>query len=371
MIYLDYAATTPISEVALNTYVDTAHHIFANSKSLHSAGIMAADLLELCRKKMATYVNGQHEGIIFTSGGTEANRLAIDILLASAPHHKRHIISTEIEHASIKNHLFQLRESGYTVDFLPVDDTGHLSLSQLKKAITTHTVLATIQYVNSEIGTVQPLKEVGSLLKAHHILFHSDCVQAFGKIPIDIDALNLDSLSVSSHKIYGPKGVGLCYVTPQMNRISPLPGTTHEFGFRPGTVDLPAIAAFTTASTHQLTVMTDEYAQLLQLKQDFFKKLAPFSHLVGSLETGLPHILGIILPGVEGHLTVQRCNEHNIMIATGSACSSGSQTGSHVIKALGRSPDEIKQFVRFSFGNQTTKQQLDTVAHLLKTMMAT
>jgi len=366
MIYLDYAATTQMSEEALQTYIETSRYVFGNSQSLHPLGLTASSLLDTCRQKLASSLNGEKEGIIFTSGATEANALAIKTLLTSCKKVGNHLISTSIEHASVKNYLNYLATKGYEITFLPVDSNGKISLSQLNKAIKPHTILATIQCTNSEVGTIQPLKEIGALLRRKGILFHSDCAQGYGKIPIDIKELQIDSLSISSHKIYGPKGVGLCYINPKINRIPTIKGTTHEFGLRGGTIDLPAVAAFTTASEQRIKVMEKEYDCLLKLKTYFTTELGSFAQVIGDVNQTLPHIIGITISNIEGQYTLLACSRQNIMIGTGSACKVEFQEPSPVLMAIGKSSEEAKTFVRLSLGKDTTKEHLTKTLDVIK-----
>lgn len=242
MIYLDYAATTPMSAEALQTYTKAASQYFGNEQSLHDIGGTVSSLLQVCRKTFAEMIGGKEQGIFFTSGGSESNYLAIQSLLNAQ--NKKHIITTPMEHASIRSYFQSLQSKGYTITEIPVDKNGLIRLIDLEEAITEDTVLASIQHGNSEIGTVQNIAEIGALLKKYNVLFHSDCVQTFGKLPIHVFEMGIDSLSVSAHKIYGPKGVGACYINPQVRWTQIFPGTSHEKGFRPGTVNVPGIAAF-------------------------------------------------------------------------------------------------------------------------------
>ncbi|KEK26361.1 IscS subfamily cysteine desulfurase [Bacillus gaemokensis] len=369
MIYLDYAATTPMSKEAIETYTKAAENYFGNEQSLHDIGGTASSLLQVCRESFAQMIGGKEQGVFFTSGGSESNYLAIQSLLNTKS--GKHILTTPMEHASIRSYFQSLQKQGYTITEIPVDAYGLINLEALETAITDDTVLASIQHGNSEIGTVQPISKIGSLLKKHHILFHTDCVQTFGKLPIDVIAMQIDSLSISAHKIYGPKGVGACYINPQIRWGQVFPGTSHEKGFRPGTVNVPGIASFLTAAEHILDDCEEETARFEQLRSYFLEQLQalPFEIQVEGHSTAcLPHIIGVTIKRIEGQYTMLECNRHGIAISTGSACQVGKQEPSKTMLAIGKTYEEAKQYVRFSFGRHTTKEQIDTTIHALHTI---
>ncbi|PEP08326.1 cysteine desulfurase [Bacillus wiedmannii] len=369
MIYLDYAATTPMSEEALHTYMKAASQYFGNEQSLHDIGGTASSLLQVCRKTFAEMIGGKEQGAFFTSGGSESNYLAIQSLLNAR--NKKHIITTPMEHASIRSYFQSLQSEGYTITEIPVDEGGLIHLDDLETAITENTVLASIQHGNSEIGTVQNITEIGALLKKYNVLFHSDCVQTFGKLPINVFDMGIDSLSVSAHKIYGPKGVGACYINPQVRWAQIFPGTSHEKGFRPGTVNVPGIASFLTAAENILKNQQEESLRFKELRSYFLRHLQALPleiQVEGHSTSCLPHIVGVTIKGIEGQYTMLECNRHGIAISTGSACQVGKQEPSKTMLAIGKTYEEAKQYVRFSFGQQTTKDQIDTTIHALHTI---
>ena len=369
MIYLDYAATTPMSEEALHTYMKAASQYFGNEQSLHDIGGPASSLLQVCRKTFAEMIGGKEQGAFFTSGGSESNYLAIQSLLNAR--NKKHIITTPMEHASIRNYFQSLQSEGYTITEIPVDEDGLIHLEDLETAITENTVLASIQHGNSEIGTVQNITEIGALLKKYNVLFHSDCVQTFGKLPINVFEMGIDSLSVSAHKIYGPKGVGACYINPQVRWAQIFPGTSHEKGFRPGTVNVPGIASFLTAAENILKNQQEENLRFKALRSYFLERLHTIPleiEVEGHSTSCLPHIVGVTIKGIEGQYTMLECNRRGIAISTGSACQVGKQEPSKTMLAIGKTYEEAKQYVRFSFGQQTTKDQIDTTIHALHTI---
>ncbi|PED86850.1 cysteine desulfurase [Bacillus cereus] len=369
MIYLDYAATTPMSEEALQTYMKAASQYFGNEQSLHDIGGTAASLLQVCRKTFAEMIGGKEQGVFFTSGGSESNYLAIQSLLNART--KKHIITTPMEHASIRSYFQSLKSKGYTITEIPVDKHGLLCLVDLEAAITEDTVLASIQHGNSEIGTAQNITEIGALLKKYNVLFHTDCVQTFGKLPIHVFEMGIDSLSVSAHKIYGPKGVGACYINPQSRWEQVFPGTSHEKGFRPGTVNVPGIASFLTAAENILKTQWEESLRFKELRSYFLGQIQTLPleiEVEGHSTSCLPHIVGVTIKGIEGQYTMLECNRHGIAISTGSACQVGKQEPSKTMLAIGKTYEEAKQYVRFSFGQQTTKDQIDTTIHALHTI---
>ncbi|MBO1626373.1 IscS subfamily cysteine desulfurase [Bacillus arachidis] len=369
MIYLDYAATTPMSKEAIETYTKAAEQYFGNEQSLHDIGGTASSLLQVCRASLAQMIGGKEQGVFFTSGGSESNYLAIQSLLNTKS--GKHILTTPMEHASIRSYFQFLAQQGYTITEIPVDSYGLIDLRALEEAITEDTVLASIQHGNSEIGTIQPISEIGEILKKRNILFHTDCVQTFGKLPIDVTAMQIDSLSISAHKIYGPKGVGACYINPQVRWEEVFPGTSHEKGFRPGTVNVPGIASFLTAAEHILDNHEEEQARFRQLRSYFIEQLQPLPleiQVEGHSTSCLPHIIGVTIKGIEGQYTMLECNRHGIAISTGSACQVGKQEPSKTMLAIGKTYEEAKQYVRFSFGRHTTKENIDTTIHTLLTI---
>lgn len=368
MIYLDYAATTPMSTEALDVYQQVAKHYFGNSSSLHDVGTASQHLLETCRLETAKLINGKKEGIYFTSGGSESNFLAIRTLLKGNERKGRHIITTSTEHSSVYHHFVGLEKEGYDVTFLDVDHHGIISLQQLEETIKAETCLVSIQHANSETGVVQPLEAIGKLLKERNVLFHSDCVQTFGKIPIDVESLHLSSLSVSSHKIYGPKGVGALYINPAVSWQPLYEGASHERGMRAGTVDVPGIAAFVSAAQLMHHAMNSNREKYEELRGYFLEKMKELTlPIIVEAEDAvcLPHILGLRLPGIEGQHVMLECNRKQIAISTGSACQVGAQSPSRTMIASGKTAEEAREFIRLSFGKDTTLAHMEAAVKAL------
>ncbi|MFZ3588311.1 IscS subfamily cysteine desulfurase [Bacillus sp. DJP31] len=362
MIYLDYAAATPMREEAIDIYTEVARNFYGNPSSLHDTGTKAATLLETCRSELAGLLGGVKEGVYFTSGGSESNILAIRSLLNGAGKKGKHLITTKIEHSSV-HHLFQqLEKEGYSVTYLSVNVEGLIDINELTLAITPQTLLASIHHANSEIGTIQPLQQIGEILHEHGVLFHADCVQTFGKVPIHVMTSHIDSLSISSHKLYGPKGVGACYINPRIKWLPYYEGTSHEKGFRPGTVNVPGIASFLRAAQlihEQLEVESKRFLALREKFTDGLQKRGLPICVEGHLTSCLPHILGLTIEGIEGQYTMLECNRYGLAISTGSACSVGKQAPSKTMIAIGKTPQTAKQFIRLSFGKWTTESDID------------
>lgn len=368
MIYLDYCATTPMSERALQVFSKASQNFYGNPSSLHDVGAQAKNLLEQSRKAVSNCINGDEKGIYFTGGGSDSNNLAIKSLVKGK---KGHIITTSIEHFSVINTFLQLEEEGYEITFLDVDQFGVVSIPKLEAALQDNTILVSIGYANSDIGTIQSLSKIGELLKQKNIIFHSDCVQAFGKIPIDVAALNVDSISLSSHKIYGPKGVGAVYIAPSIKWTPIIPNTSHENGFRAGTVNVPAIASFAEAAINVCDNMQAEQKRLKKLSELLMKLLnnANVSYsLVGHPGARLEHHLSLRLHGIEGQFVMLQLNQKDIAISTGTACKVGEQNASKTMLELGFSNEDATELIRISLGKQTTEAQIRKTAEVLITI---
>ncbi|MGM9988649.1 MAG: IscS subfamily cysteine desulfurase [Bacillaceae bacterium] len=369
MIYLDYAATTQMSTTALKIYTEIAENYFGNSQSLHDYGTATNDFIHLCQRQLANLINGDKEGVFFTSGGSEGNILALSTLIHSRKKNGNHIITTPLEHSSLRNYFETLSKHGFDITYVEVDKDGMLSLESLEKQIRPTTIVASIGHCNSEFGTLQPLKEIGCILHKKNVLFHTDTVQTFGKIPINVQHCHIDSLTISSHKIYGPKGVGACYISPKINWQPLILGTTHQAGFRPGTLDTPGIGAFVHAAIDMENNRESITSYLTELKTYFLdeiqKQQLPVK-VIGSKINATPHIIGLCVQGVEGQHILLEANRHGFAISTGSACAIGLQEPSPSLLALGLTKEEAKGFIRISIGKQTTKEQLQTFIEALK-----
>lgn len=361
MIYLDYAATSPMLPEVIAAYKDAAHAIYGNSASLHDAGGAAAAYVEVVRAQLAAALGVVKDGIYFTGSGTESNVLAIcSYALAQK---KRHIITSQAEHTSVHAAMNYLEQHGFTVERLPLQSNGVIAVADVEAAITEDTALISLQYVNSEIGTIQPVFTIRALAQERNIFFHVDCVQSFQKLaPIEADAI-----TVSAHKIGGPKGIGACYINPRKRIVPLFPGMTHERGMRGGTLDVPGIVAFGAALTHYRY----NYEQHLKLRQLFRETIdsSRATMISAGASEQLPSIIGLCIRGIEGQLVMLHCNSEQIAISTGSACDIHSASGTKAILALGKSFDEARQFCRLSTGIDTTEHDIIAAANALNSLI--
>jgi cysteine desulfurase len=369
MNYFDFAATCPLDDDALKTYIHASTEYFGNSHSLHDTGDKARQLLENCRLEMARLLQVEKEGIFFTSGGSESNYLAIESLISGLTKKGNHIISSVAEHGSVHSTLERLKSRGFEITYLSFTKEGVIDLDEFRSSLKDETVLAVIQHGNSEIGTIQPIVEIGQLCINNGILLHTDCVQTFWKVNLKSITVFVDSLSVSGHKVYGPKGTGALYIRPDIAWKPVFPNTSHEKGMRPGTVNVPGIAAMTVAAKKmhdQLARNTDHFQTL---RQQFIDSFVEFNdHIVIYGSSGnqqLSSIIGMNLSGIEGQWVLLECNRQGFAISTGSACHSGMQSPSNTMKALGFSGKKAKEFFRVSLGVNTTVAEINDLARAL------
>ncbi len=362
MIYLDYAATTPMSETALQVYDRVAREYFANASSLHDAGSSAAQILQASRSTIGRILNADADHIYFTSGGSESNFLAIESLIKGSLDRGKHLITTAVEHSSIANVFTKLERQGFDVTRLPVDALGNIDTDLLRKSIREDTILASIQHANSEIGSLQDIFTIGSILRDAGVLFHSDCVQTFAKQPIDVQELQIDAISFSSHKVYGPKGVGGVWMNPESDWMPFIPGVSHESGFVQGTSNTAGVAAFA-AAAKELSEQREELDRHYKLlRKRFIEGVALLEHdilIQGNAHFVLPNIIGLRVPGIEGQYLMLEASQSGLAIATGSACSSGSQEPSRTMSAIYENEQDAREFVRLSLGKMTTGEEID------------
>lgn len=366
LIYFDYAATTPIDSDALKVWVDASQQFYGNSSSLHDCGSQSAKLLDVSRQQLATLLHVEKEHVIFTSGGSESNVLAIDTLLSSKQHpHKDHILVSRGEHASIHQYVEKLKNSGYAITYLEHLQNGTVDLDCLETQLTEQTCLVIVQHVNSETGVVQPIEDIRTILRSRDIFLHVDCVQSFAKLPLQSISRACDSMAISSHKVYGPKGVG-AVIFPNKHKLKPaLPNVTHEYGFRAGTVNVPGIAAFVTAATKLANQLNQELTRISTLRTQFIELLheADVSfEVIEAKGKQLPHILALTCSGLQGQYIMIELNRRGVAISTGSACQIDKQEPSKMMLAMGKTVEEAHQLIRLSFGKMTTDTDVRKLA---------
>lgn len=372
MIYLDYAATTPISPKASEVFTHVASQYYGNASSLHDVGSSAKQILEASARAIAQTINAEGKDLFFTSGASESNFLSIQALLDGCKKKGKHLITTKIEHASVKDVFEKLETQGFKVTWLGTNEKGEVSLQELKDSVREDTILASIQHANSEIGTIQNLKEIGAYLRNNKVLVHTDAVQTFGKIPIDVIDLNIDALSISAHKIYGPKGVGAVWLNPEVEWIPFFEDHTQTKKLKSGTDNVPGAAAFAAASKEMITNRTVEVQRIEQLREAFLSQLQTLEHSVvieGNSVNQLPNIVGLRYPGMEGQFLMLECNQAGLAISTGSACQVGSDKPNRTMKALGRTDEEAREFVRFSFGQFVKEDHLKEIIAKIDTIL--
>jgi len=342
---------------------------YGNSSSLHSIGQKAAQTLVKSRETIASLINAKREEIIFTSSGTEADNIAILGAAAKNQTRGKNIITSTLEHHAVENTCKNLKKKGFSITFLPVDKYGLIDTKELEDMITDETILISIMFANNEIGTIEPIKEIGAIAKKHDVLFHTDAVQAFGKIPIDVEAMNIDMLSASAHKLYGPKGVGMLYLRNKGVResggkfIEPIMyGGGHEKDMRPSTVNVPGIAGFAKA----VELAKNEMPKEIEIQTNYRDKIIKNvlgkirdTYLNGHPTKRLPNNANFGVRFIEGESIVLDLDSVGIAVSTGSACSSKSLDPSHVLLAIGLKPQEAQGSLRVTVGRFTTDDDVE------------
>jgi len=373
-IYLDCQATTPVDEQVLEAMLPYFRESFGNSASSgHLYGWEAATAVKLAREAIANSINASPEEIIFTSGATEANNLAIKGV-AEAYHSKgRHIITAQTEHSAILDPCAYLQSLGFEVTYLPVETDGLINLSQLEQSIRADTILVSIMSANNIIGVLQPITEIGKICHDHQVLFHSDAAQAIGKIPIDVNAMQIDLISLTAHKIYGAKGIGALYVrrrNPRVSIAAQLHGGGHEGGMRSGTLYTPQIVGFAKAIEIAIASQASEQQQILNLRQHLWQRLSELDRIIlnGHPTQRLAGNLNVSFPDINGQ-ALMLALQPIVAVSSGSACSSAKTAPSHVLKALGHSNKLANASIRFGIGRFNTLEEIEIVAnHVVKSV---
>ena len=367
-IYLDYAATTPTAPEVVEAMLPYFTDRFGNPSSIHSFGQEGKAAIEEAREKIANLIGAKQEEIIFTSGGTESNNSALKGVAYANQHKGNHIITTPLEHHAIIEPCNFLEKSGFKVTYLPVDKDGLLNPEEVKKAITTKTILISAMHANNEIGTIEPIAEIGRIARERDIYFHTDAVQTFGHLPINVDELNISLLSISAHKLCGPKGVGALYVRKGTRMVSFMHGGEQERRRRASTENVPGIVGFGKAVEIAEEKMEEEAKELTILRDKLIKGIfEKIDHvcLNGHPTKRLPNNINVSIEFVEGESMLLNLDMEGIAASTGSACSSSSLEPSHVLLSLGLSPELAHGSLRFTLGRYTKEEEIDYVLEIL------
>ena len=364
MIYADNAATTKMSKAAIAAMLPYMEEQFGNPSSLYAFGQKAKEALEDARARIAACLGADPKEITFTSGGSEADNQALRSAAAlGARKGKKHIISTAFEHHAILHTLDALKAEGFEVTLLDVHENGIVTAEEVAAAIRPDTCLVTVMYANNEIGTVQPIAEIGAVCREKGVLFHTDAVQAAGHLHIDVKAQNIDMLSLSGHKFHGPKGIGVLYAKKGIRLTNVIYGGAQERGKRAGTENIPAIMGMAAALEEQLLHLDENNARLIKLRDKLIDGLAkiPHSDLNGDRTSRLPSNVSFCFEAIEGESMLLLLDDKGICASSGSACTSGSLDPSHVIMAIGRPHEVAHGSLRLSLGEDTTEADVDTM----------
>ncbi len=366
-IYLDYNASTPIAPEVREAMLPFLEQHYGNPSALHFEGIHAKQAVENGRKQVASLLQCEPNEVIFTSGGSESNNYVLKGVFTTFRNKGNHIITTTIEHPAIMNPCHFLESLGAKITYVPVDQNGRVNPDDIKKAITDETILITVMHSNNEVGTIQPIKEIGKIAKEHNILFHTDASQSVGKIPIDVKDLHIDFLTVAGHKLYAPKGVGALYIREGVEIESLINGAGHESGRRAGTENVVFAVGLGEACELAKRSMSRN-KEILDLRNYFWDQLqTTFNKNIvinGNLEDTLPNTLNVSFVGqIGGDILAQ---VPDIAASTGSACHSGTVTLSPVLEAMGITEHVGKGTIRFSLGRYTTKEEVDRAVHLFR-----
>ena len=368
-IYADNAATTKMSENAINTMLFHMKEVYGNPSSLYGVGQKAKEALEDARRRASAVLNCEPREIYFTSGGSEAdNQAIISAARFNAAKGKKHIISTAFEHHAVLHTLDKLKKEGFEIELLDVHSNGIVTAEQVKNAIREDTALVTIMYANNEIGTIQPISEIGAVCRERGVLFHTDAVQAIGHIPVDIQKDNIDMLSLSAHKFKGPKGVGILYAKKGIPLTNIIDGGAQERGKRAGTENLPGIVSMVAALEDATKDLQGYKERLSPLRDRLIDGLfeIPYSDLNGDREKRLPATVNFCFEGIEGESLLLLLDDKGIQASSGSACTSGSLDPSHVLLAIGRPHEVAHGSLRLSLSDDVTTEEVDYIIKSVK-----
>ncbi|MBC2323245.1 cysteine desulfurase family protein [Listeria booriae] len=365
-VYLDHAATSPIHPEVVQAMLASFTNNYGNPSSIHYAGREARKSLDEARATVAQSIQADEREIVFTSGGTEGDNIALIGAALANKERGTHIITTAIEHPAVLETCKYLETQGFTVTYLPVDGDGVISLADFDAALTDETVLVSVMYGNNEIGSVQPIREIGARLADHQALFHTDAVQAFGMFDMDVTHLGVDLLTVTAHKINGPRGIGFLYVKNGVNLVYPFHGGEQERKRRAGTENLPGICGLAEAvriAQESRKQKRSDFTEYKQVFVDTFKEAGIAFEVNGKLEKSLPQVMNVRFPGVSVEQLLMNLDMEGIAVSSGSACTAGTVDPSHVLVALfGEDHDGVRESIRISFGLGNTYEEMEQVA---------
>ena len=372
-IYLDYAATTPTHPEVVKAMLPYFTEVFGNPSAIHACGQEAKGAIEEARAKVASLIGAQDEEIVFTSGGTEADNFALKGIAYANENKGNHIITTPIEHHAILETCHLLEGKGFRVTYLPVDEYGLVTPDDVRQAITSKTILISVMQANNEVGTIEPIAEIGKIAREAGVYFHTDAVQTAGHIPISVDELRVDLLSMSAHKLYGPKGIGALYIRKGTKLLSFMHGGEQERGRRASTENIPGIVGFGWAAELAQQEMNEEAERLIFLRDKLINGLLEridHTRLNGHPRKRLPNNVNVSVSFVEGESMCLSLDLEDICVSTGSACSSGSLEASHVLLALGLPHEQARASLRFSLGKWSNEEEIDRVLEVLPRITA-
>lgn len=369
IIYLDNAATTPMDSEVLESMLPFMREQYGNPSAIYSMGSSAKKAVNQAKRRIAAILNAKQEEIFFTAGGTEADNWALKMVMETYRYKGRHLITTAIEHHAILHTCRYLETQGVEVTYLGVDEDGVIDLEELKQAIRPDTVLISVMFANNEVGTVEPIREIGEIARERGILFHTDAVQAFGQVPIDTEEMHIDLLSASGHKINGPKGVGFLYIRSGLELHSMLHGGAQESGRRAGTENVPGIVGMAVAAQKAADNMKTKGAAEMKLRDyliDRIEREIPYCRLNGHRTKRLPGNVNFSFRFIQGESLVLMLDRKGICTSSGSACTSGELNPSHVLLALGRNEEEAEGALRITLSEKNSMEEMEFVVECLK-----
>lgn len=369
LVYVDNSATTKLDEEVLNEMLPYLKNEYGNASSNYSIGIKARKSADEARKKIADIINACPDEIYFTSGGSEADNMIIKGIAKANKSKGKHIITSRIEHLAVLNTCSILETEGFNVTYLDVDSNGMINLNELEKSIRDDTILISIMFANNEIGTIEPIKEIGDIAKKHNVYFHTDAVQAIGNVKIDVRELNIDALSMSAHKFHGPKGVGAAYIKENIEFINLIDGGHQERCKRAGTENIAGIIGMKKALELATMNIDNKYKKVQMIRDYCYNKMLHLDtniKLNGGVENRLPGNLNVCFEGVDNQNMLLILDMNGICVSTGSACNSNVSRPSHVLTAIGCDEKRANSSIRFSFGDTNTFEEVDYIISVIE-----